>query len=159
MNVAIAPAPVRKTVRVKVSIDKAFAVFTEGIGRWWPKSHSVADAPQMDVIIEPFVKGRWYERGAEGVESPWGHVLVWEPPARVVLAWQLDAEWKFDPDLVTEVEARFFDEGGTTRVEFEHRNLERFGDRAAKVRDAIGAANGWPGILDEFAKAAEATPF
>ena len=151
----IQPAPVRKSVTVKAPPEKAFKVFTAGVGRWWPKTHHIGAAEPETVVIEPKVGGRWYERGLDGVECEIGKVLVWDPPARLVLGWQLTPDWKFDPDLVTEVEVRFTPEGdGATRVELEHRNLERFGDRAETVRSQIDAPNGWGGLLQLFADAA-----
>jgi uncharacterized protein YndB with AHSA1/START domain len=148
----IVPAPVRKTLHVKAAPEHAFKVFTAGMGRWWPKSHHIGKVELKDVTIEPRAGGRWYEKGEDGSECQWGYVIAWEPPRRLVLAWQLSAEWQFDASLVTEVEVAFIPDGTGTRVEFEHRNLERFGDKAAAVRDAISSPGGWPGILDEFAK-------
>ena len=157
MSLKIAPAPVRKTLQVKASQTRAFEVFTAGFGRWWPASHSIAKSPQKDAIIEPRLGGRWYERGEDGSECDWGRVLVWEPPARLVLSWQLSAQWKYDPDLLTEVEVRFIPEGARlTRVEFEHRGLENYGDQAEAVRKSISSAGGWPGILEGYAAAIEA---
>lgn len=157
MSLKIAPAPVRKTLQVKASQTRAFDVFTTGFARWWPKSHSVAKSPQKEAVMEPRPGGRWYERGEDGSECDWGRVLVWEPPARLVLSWQLNAQWKFDPDLLTEVEVRFIAEGERqTRVEFEHRGLENYGDQAEAVRKSISSPGGWPGILDGYATAVDA---
>ena len=153
---AITPAPVRKSVFVKAQPQRAFEVFTSGIGRWWPPSHHIGKAGMQDAIIEPRAGGRWYERGVDGSECEWGRVLAWEPPQRVVLAWQLNADWQFDPHLVTEVEVRFTPEGEGTRVDLEHRNLERFGERADTVRGQIDAEGGWGLILQNFADAAGA---
>jgi uncharacterized protein YndB with AHSA1/START domain len=155
MTATITPAPVRKSLLVKAPPQKAFDVFTGGMGRWWLKSHSVSASPMVDVIIEPFAGGRWFERGEDGSECLWGKVLAWEPPARVLLAWQLDGTWKHNPDLITEVEVRFTSEGSGTRVDFEHRNLERYGEHAEKVRESIDAPGGWSGLLESFAKLAE----
>jgi uncharacterized protein YndB with AHSA1/START domain len=84
-------------------------------------------------------------------------VIDWQPPARLVLAWQLSGEWKFDPALVTEVEVRFVAEStGVTRVELEHRNLERMGDKAAQVRGMVDAPGGWTAILESFKKSTAA---
>ncbi len=154
---AIVPAPVRKTVRVKAPPARAFQVFASRMGDWWPKSHSVGASPQADVIIEPRAGGRWYERGADGSECQWGRVLAWEPPSRLLLAWQLDADWTFDPELVTEVELRFIAEGaGMARVELEHRLLERMGARAEEVRASVDSPRGWSGILEGYAAVAAA---
>lgn len=152
MTQLIAPAPVRRAVTVKGDPDTAFAVFTGNMGKWWPKSHSIGASPQADVVVEPRAGGRWYERGEDGSECPWGHVIDWDPPGRVLLAWQLNAQWAYDPALVTEVEVRFTDAGGgTTRVELEHRLLERFGEQAEMVAAGIGSPEGWQGILGQYA--------
>ena len=157
MSVKIAPAPVRKTLQVRASQSRAFEVFTTGFGRWWPASHSVAKSPQKDAIIEPRLGGRLYERGEDGSQCDWGRVLVREPPARLVLSWQLSAQWKYDPDLLTEVEVRFIPEGERlTRVEFEHRGLENYGGEAEAVRKSIGGPGGWPGLLEAYTTAVAA---
>jgi uncharacterized protein YndB with AHSA1/START domain len=89
------------------------------------------------------------------VECVWGHVLVWEAPRRVVLVLQLSAQWQFDPSIHAEVDVRFIAiDDRTTRVELEHRGLEAYGADAAAMRDTLGSANGWPGMLDEFAQVA-----
>jgi uncharacterized protein YndB with AHSA1/START domain len=149
----ITPAPVRKSIEVDAPPALAFEVFVSRIGLWWPKSHHIGAADPETFLIEPRAGGRWFERGVDGSECEIGKVLVYEPPARLVLIWQLGADWKFDPDLHTEVEVRFTAVGdGATRVELEHRNLERFGDRAEALRGQIDAPNGWGGMLDLFAK-------
>lgn len=151
MSIAIAPAPIRRSVRVKASPEKAFEVFTAGMSRWWIRSHSINASPQKEVIIEPRPGGRWFERGEDGSECQWGRVLAWEPPTRLVLAWQIDGQWRFDPDLVTEVEVRFVPDGAETRVELEHRNLDRFGDKVDQVRAAFESPEGWGRLLERFA--------
>jgi len=153
MDQRIKPAPVRKSVHVNASPQKAFDVFTAGIGRWWPKSHHICKADLDTHVIEPRTGGRWYERGVDGVECDIGKVLVWEPPARLVLAWQLNPDWTFDPDLITEVEVLFIADGANaTRVELEHRNLERMGERADAMRQQIDSPNGWGALLQLFAQ-------
>ena len=154
-NRTIVPEPVRKSVRVSAPPQRAFEVFTAGIGRWWPKSHHIGSAELDTQVIEPKVGGRWFERGVDGAECEIGKVLVWEPPSRLVLGWQLNADWKFDPDLVTEVEVRFLPDGANaTRVELEHRNLERLRDRAEALRQQIDSPEGWGGLLQLFAQSA-----
>lgn len=152
MTIRIQPAPVRRFVTVRAAPEKAFAVFTAGIDRWWPKTHSIGKSPQADVKLEPQAGGRWYEVGADGTTCDWGRVLVWEPPHRLVLAWQINADWTYDADLLTEVEVRFtaLPEGGT-RVDLEHRDLERFGDKADAVRASFDSDGGWAGLLAAFA--------
>ncbi len=145
-------APVRQAVRTKAPPARAFEIFTAQIGRWWPKGRTVGARPHVDLVIEPQVGGRWFERDADGVETEWGEVLVWAPPERLVLAWQLDADHRYDPRLITEVEITFAPaEGGGTEVKLEHRNLERFRKDAwvAAVRE------GWSEMVVIFADYAD----
>ena len=154
----ISPAPIRRNFRVKASQDKAFRTFVAAMGDWWLKTHSLLKSPQQDVRIEPRTGGRWYEVGEDGSEQNWGRVLAWEAPDRVVLAWQLNAEWTYDPDFETTVEVRFTPDGDHTLVEFEHRDLERFGEKAAAVRGdyETGMDGGWRTLLEGYQRAAEA---
>lgn len=156
MNRQISPAPVRKSITVKTGIERAFKVFTADMGRWWLKSHSlIQGSPQLDVIIEPKPKGRWYEVVADGSQCQWGHVIEWHPPERILLAWQLNAEWQFDPAFMTEVEVRFTREGEfATRIDLEHRLIERFGLEAEKTRSSLDSDGGWLGLLQAYAQAA-----
>ena len=148
----ITPAPVRKSIEVEAAPALAFEVFVNRFGLWWPKSHHIGAADPETFVIEPRAGGRWCERGVDGSECEIGKVLVFEPPSRLVLIWQLSADWKHDPALHTEVEVRFTAVGAErTRVELEHRNLERFGDRAEALRGQIDAPNGWGGLLELFA--------
>jgi uncharacterized protein YndB with AHSA1/START domain len=150
-------APIHKSLIVKTSAEKAFTVFTGKIGRWWPRAYSIGTSPLNDVIMEKRSNGRWYERGEDGSECEWGKVLAWEPPTRVVLTWQISGEWKYEPDLITELEVRFTSTGANeTRVDFEHRKLEALGDTAEAVRAQL--ESGWPGLLEAFAAAAEERP-
>lgn len=105
-------------------------------------------------IIEERVGGRCYSQQEDGTECPWGQVLVWEPPHRLVIAWQITAQWRFEPDVTraSEVEVRFIDAGGgQTRVELEHRGFERMGPDGATMRTAVGAPGGWSTLLELFA--------
>lgn len=151
----IAPAPIRKSIRVKASQDRAFELFTTGMGRWWLKGHSLLKSPQKDVVVEPRDGGRWFETGEDGSESEWGRVLAWSAPERVVLAWQLTADWTYDANFETTVEVRFVPDGDHTVVEFEHRDLERFGPRAEEVRGGYesGMDGGWTALLDKYREA------
>jgi uncharacterized protein YndB with AHSA1/START domain len=147
----IVPAPVRRSVTVRSPQARAFEVFTTRIGAWWPPTHHISTTPFRDIVLEPRAGGRWYEVGSDGSECDWGHVLAWEPPSRLMLAWQIDAQFHFDPGLVTEVEVRFIAEGAdATRIELEHRNLERFGDRAEAMRERVGGDNGWMRVLASY---------
>ena len=146
---------IKKELTVEAPLDRAFRVFTANMGAWWPKSHHIGTADLDTLVIEPRAGGRWYQRGVDGSECDVGKVLVWEPPARLVLCWQLTPEWKYDPDLITEVEVQFIADGANaTRVELEHRNLERMGPRADAMRRQIDAPNGWSGLLELFAQSA-----
>jgi uncharacterized protein YndB with AHSA1/START domain len=151
----IKPAPVRRSVFVKASPEHAFKVFTSGFDRWWPKTHSVGSSAQRRALMELKAGGRWYEVGEDGAETQWGEVMVWEPPHRLVLVWSVDADWKYDPGLHTEVEVRFTPEGDGVRVDLEHRNLEAYGERAEQVKAKIDNPNGWGGLLKMFAAEAE----
>lgn len=156
----IVPAPIRRTLRVKAPPEKAFDTFTGAMGSWWMKGHSLLQSPQKDVVIEPHAGGRWYEIGEDGSEQSWGKVLGWDRPNRVVLAWQLNAEWTYDPDFETTVEVLFTPDGDHTIVEFEHRDLERFGDKAVEVRGDYesGMDGGWGQLLAGYQRMVEAQP-
>ena len=157
MTLTIRPAAIRKTLLVKAPQAKAFDVFTAGFGRWWPPTHYIGDSPLKLAVLEPGVGGRWYGLHEDGIERPWGEVLVWEPPARLVLAWRIDHSFGYDPNLLTEVEVQFVDLGdGRTQVEFEHRDLERFGDTPQADATRTSMDGGWGMILGRFVEAAEA---
>jgi len=141
--------PVVKTVTVKASPERAFEAFTANMGKWWPRTHTIGAAPFEAVVMEPRVGGRWYERAADGVETNWGKVLVWDPPRRFLLAWQISADWAYDPNLLTEVEVTFEAKSdGATVVALEHRRLELLGARAKTMADAFDG--GWLGIMQSF---------
>jgi uncharacterized protein YndB with AHSA1/START domain len=152
-------ASVRRSILVAATQAHAFAVFTAGFGSWWPlESHHIGLQPARSAVIEPRVGGRWFEQGIDGSECRWGRVLVWEPPARLVLCWQLSAEFRYDPELHTEIEIRFIAEAErSTRVELEHRGLEAYGEAAQRMRSAFDSENGWAGILQNYAAAAGGT--
>jgi len=140
---------IRKQLTVEAPLDRAFRVFTANMGAWWPKEHHIGKAALKDCVIEPKVNGRWYERGEDGSECEWGKVLEWDPPRRLVLAWQLNEGFQYDPALVTEVEVTFtLLAPKQTRVDFEHRNLERFGEAAERLRGLMG--DGWGQILESY---------
>src|SRR5215213_4098212 len=150
----IAPAAIRKTIDVKAPVDRAFAVFAARMGEWWHKEHSIArETTQVDVVIEPRAGGRWYEKGADGSEHPWGRVIAYEPPHRLVLAWQLTREFVYDPDFETTVEVRFEESADGARVHFEHRDLERMGAEAVETLE--GMDGGWGMLLDLYKSEAE----
>ncbi|MEO8699406.1 MAG: SRPBCC family protein [Kofleriaceae bacterium] len=138
---------IKKQLVVEAPAEKAFRVFTANMTAWWPKEHHIGASPLATCVIEPQVDGRWYEVGEDGSECTWGKVLAWDPPRRLVLAWQLSAEFRYDPALATEVEVTFTAiSPAQTRVDFEHRHLERLGDPAV----AGGMDAGWGQILGGF---------
>jgi uncharacterized protein YndB with AHSA1/START domain len=154
MNQAVI-APVRYELTVPVSADQAFRLFTAGFNSWWI-GHHIGKADLQEVVLESKAGGRWYERGVDGTECEWGTVLVFEPPRRLVVTWQLNAEFEYDPDPehASEVEVLFIEQDGQTKVEFQHRYIERLGAGAEDLAKAVGKPDGWPGILDRFGAAA-----
>jgi uncharacterized protein YndB with AHSA1/START domain len=150
------PISVRKSVLVNAPQVHAFTVFTEQHGTWWPlQTHKIGKQPAQTAIIEPRAGGRWFERSADGVECDWGRVLIWEPPHRIVLSWDIGANWQYDPELGTEVEVKFIAEGPSrTRVELEHRHLERYQDQAGAMQGIFDSEGGWTGILRRFSEVA-----
>jgi uncharacterized protein YndB with AHSA1/START domain len=155
MTSAIRIAPVKKTVIVNASPEHAFNVFTAKIDRWWPKTHGIGASPIQQSFIEPFVGGRWYTRCEDGFDVVVGHIQVWQPGARLVVTWEVNAVWKPDArvSFASEIEVRFTaDANGGTRVELEHRNFERMGAAEGEtMRNAVD--NGWPGLLQLFTAA------
>jgi uncharacterized protein YndB with AHSA1/START domain len=150
---------VRTSVVVDAPIERAFKVFTEEIGTWWPPEHHIIEAELAEMVFEPRVGGHVYDRGVDASECRWARVLAYEPPNRVVISWDIDLQWQLeaDPDRTSEIEIRFVAEGPTrTRVELEHRGLERHGDGWQQMRDAVGSPGGWSSGLQRFADAAGA---
>ncbi|MGA8114654.1 MAG: SRPBCC family protein [Actinocatenispora sp.] len=150
------PMAVRRSVTVPLDPARAFDLFTARMDAYWPPEHHIGAAELDRVVVEPHAGGRWYERGVDGTECQWGRVAVWDPPGRLVLIWQLDTEWRFDPDLETELEMSFVEESpGRTTVRLEHRNLERYGDQAEAMRAAFESPDAWEGILARYVGSAE----
>ena len=152
------PNSVRKVVSVEAPQAVAWRVFTEKMGTWWPlANYKIGKANAVDAVIEPRVGGRWYERGDDGISCDWGRVLSWEPHSRLVLSWDISADWQPDPDLKTELELRFISEGDDrTRVELEHRRLDRYGARRDEMRRIFDTEGDWGRLLEMFARAAAA---
>jgi uncharacterized protein YndB with AHSA1/START domain len=147
---------VRKTVTVNVPQAYAFSVFTEHFGLWWPlATHKIGKQDAVTAIIEPNRGGRWFERSADGTECDWGRVQVWEPPLRLVLTWEVTADWQRDATIQTEVEVSFVSDGpDRTIVHLEHRKLEDYGEQTEMMRSIFDSEGGWSGILQRFANAA-----
>lgn len=153
MNPTVSIAPVRKSVVVQATPQRAFEVFTARIDCWWPKSHGIGATPIRESVIEPFVGGRWYTKCEDGSEVVVGHVRVWQPGAHFVVTWEISAAWKPDARvaLASEVAVRFIAEtDGRTRVELEHRNFERMGAAEGETMRK-GVNGGWPTLLGLFA--------
>jgi uncharacterized protein YndB with AHSA1/START domain len=159
----VAEAVVRKQVRVKVPIERAFSVFVEQMETWWPATHHIGKTPFEAIFVEPRVGGRWYERDVEGHVADWGTVLAWDPPHRVTFSWHVgpghdQPDWTCDPEIAraSEVEIRFTAEGlGATLVELEHSKLERHGEGYEKLWELFDGPGAWGHILEQFGKAAE----
>ena len=148
-------APVRKSIRVNTRQARAFEVFAAELDRWWPKEHFIGPSPVKKLTIEPRVGGRWYETGEDGSETTVGHILVWDPPRRFVMSWEISSNWEPEPGGGTEVEVRFTAQGeDVTLVELEHRLFERLGtEGGTKIHDSV--ERGWPGILEHFTTEAQ----
>lgn len=143
---------VAKTVRVNAPLAVAFEVFADQ--EWWPvDTHHLAHPHGREVVLEPYVGGRWYERAADGTETDWGTVLAWQPPYRLLLTWQVSPSWTYeeDPERGSQIEVTFTPEGpDVTRVDFTHRHLERYGPEAERMRRILDAKGGGP--LTAFAR-------
>ena len=140
---------------VEAPLERAFAVFTDEIDTWWDRDHHILEAELAEIVFEPREGGHVYERCVDGSECRWARVLAYEPPNRLVISWDITTEWKLETDLerTSEVEVRFFAENpDRTRVELEHRNLDRHGEGWEQTRDSIAGEGGWPGCLRAFAE-------
>ena len=138
---------------VQAPIERAFQVFTEGMPTWWPAEHHILEAELAELVFEPRVGGRIVDRGVDGSECAWARVLAYEPPHRVVFSWDINTDWKLetDPAKASEVEVRFVAESpDRTRVELEHRELQRHGEGWQSMRNAIGSADGWPAVWQAY---------
>src|SRR5215471_18933378 len=149
MTATVTIAPVRKSIRVGASQAHAFDVFTAGLGRWWPLDHGIGKTPRKAAVMETKVGGHWYELAEDGTRTNVGKIIVWEPPRRFVMTWDINSKWKPDTSVSSEVEVRFIPDGEGTRVELEHRRFEQMGAEAGeKMRK--GVDGGWPGMLERF---------
>ena len=151
------PAPatsIRHEVVVEAPIERAFTVFTEGLGSFKPPEHNLLGVEIAETVFEPRVGGDVYDRGVDGSVCRWARVLVYEPPNRVVISWDISPHWQIETDLekTSEVEVRFKPETPErTRVELEHRELDRHGDGWEAVREGVDSQDGWPTYLRRFA--------
>ena len=146
---------VQSEIVVEAPLERAFAVFTEDIGSWWPPENHILEAELAEMVFEPRVGGHVYDRGVDGSECRWARVLAYEPPNRVLISWDITPQWQLETDSsrASEIEVRFVPEAPErTRVELEHRNLERHGEGWEGLRDAVGSEGGWGSCLQSFAE-------
>ena len=146
---------VHTSIVVDAPQERAFTFFTDDIGKWWPPEHHLLQGELAEMVFEPRVGGHIYDRAVDGSECRWSRVLVYEPPNRVVFSWDISLAWQIetDPAKTSEVEIRFIPEGpDRTRVELEHRNLDRHGEGWEQMRDAVGSPDGWGAGLRRFAE-------
>lgn len=155
MSTQAAETSVRHSIVVEAPIEIAFSVFTEGFDGFKPREHNLLDVDIAESVFETREGGHIYDRGVDGSECRWARILVYEPPTRVVFSWDISPYWQVEPDLnkTSEVEVRFIAETDQrTRVELEHRNLERHGDGWEGVRDGVAGDGGWPLYLRRYAE-------
>jgi uncharacterized protein YndB with AHSA1/START domain len=143
---------IKKELMVQASQETAFEVFTKKMDLWWPRTHHIGSAEMTEMVVEPYVNGRWYTKHTDGTEANIGYVLTYQPYDLFVLAWQINGDFKCDPDLITEVVAEFIPEGPkTTRVKFEHKDLYKLGNG-----QAVESMNeGWGTIMELYKKQVE----
>lgn len=154
MNTHMPITSVKQSVVVEAPIERAFKVFTEHFGSFKPREHNMLGVPIAETVFEPRVGGHIYDRGVDGSECRWARVLAYEPPCRVLLSWDISPRWQVetDPDRTSEWEVRFTAETASrTRVELEHRNLERHGIGWEGVREGVAGDQGWPLYLQRYA--------
>jgi uncharacterized protein YndB with AHSA1/START domain len=143
------------SVVVEAPLERAFSVFVEDFDKIKPREHNMLGADIAETVFEPRAGGHIYDRGVDGSECRWARVLAYEPPDRVVFSWDISPQWQVesDPEKTSEVEVRFIAETpATTRVELEHRNLDRHGAGWDGMRVGLEAGDGWPLYLNRYAE-------
>jgi uncharacterized protein YndB with AHSA1/START domain len=149
-----AKTAIRTSIVVEAPIERAFKVFTEDFGRFKPREHNLLGVEIDETVFEPQVGGHLFDRGVDGSECRWARVLAYEPPHRVVISWDIDARWQIETNhaRTSEVEVRFISETSErTRVELEHRHLDRHGEGWEGVREGVSGKSGWPLYLERYA--------
>jgi uncharacterized protein YndB with AHSA1/START domain len=155
MSTSASATSIRHEIVVQAPIERAFSVFTAAFGSFKPREHNLLSVDIAETVFEPRAGGRVYDRGVDGSECSWARVLTFEPPDRVVISWDISPRWQIETDLdkTSEVEVRFIAEGPErTRVELEHRNLDRHGDGWEGVREGVDSGGGWPLYLQRYAE-------
>jgi uncharacterized protein YndB with AHSA1/START domain len=154
MTTQAEPTAIHAQIVVEAPIERAFRVFTEDFDRIKPREHNMLGVEIAETVFEPRQGGRVFDRGEDGSEFQWARVLAFEPPDRVVISWDLNPQFQIesDPAKTSEVEMRFIAEGPErTRVELEHRQLDRHGEGWPSIRDAVDGEGGWPLYLQRYA--------
>jgi uncharacterized protein YndB with AHSA1/START domain len=154
MSSPVSATAIRHEVVVDAPIERAFSVFTDGLGTFKPPEHNMLSVAIAETVFESHVGGHIYDRGVDGSECRWARVLAYEPPDRVVISWDISPQWQVetDPEKTSEVEVRFTADGpDRTRVELEHRHLDRHGDGWEAVREGVDSEGGWPTYLRRYA--------
>jgi uncharacterized protein YndB with AHSA1/START domain len=154
MSTQSTAAPVRSSIVVEAPVQRAFEVFTQEMKSWWPEDHHVLQGELAEMVLEPREGGRIYDRATDGSECTWARVLAYDPPGRLVFSWDINLQWGIeeDPERTSEVEVRFVAESDArTRVELEHRHIERHGNGWEAMHGAVGSPGGWPKGLEAFA--------
>ena len=149
------------SITVNAPIDRAFHAFTSSLDGWWPREYHIGPVDMAEAILEAGQGGRWYERGVDGSECDWGRVLVWEPPHRLVVTWQINGRWQYDPDPAhaSEVEVHFTAiAADRTSVQLEHRYIERLVEAEALVDGIEQQGGGWNSLLQRFAQMLASLP-
>lgn len=152
-------AVIRKHIVVSAPIDRAFAVFTAQFGDFKPPEHNLLRSPIRETVFEGHVGGNIIDRGEDGSECRWARILAYDPPDRVVFSWDIGPQWQVeaDPALTSEVEVRFVAESpDRTRVELEHRHIDRHGPGWQSVADGVDNDQGWPLYLSRYAALVDA---
>jgi uncharacterized protein YndB with AHSA1/START domain len=155
MTTQVTDTSIRTSIVVDAPIERAFSVFTADIGSWWDPNHHILEAELAEMVFEPRAGGHVYDRGMDGSECRWARVLAYDPPNRLVITWDINTQWQLETNLekTSEVEVRFVSEAPErTRVELEHRHLDRHGDGWEGVRESVSSEGGWPGCLQRFAE-------
>jgi uncharacterized protein YndB with AHSA1/START domain len=154
MSTQASDSAIRNSIVVDAPIERAFSVFTDEFGSFKPREHNMLQVDIAETVFETHVGGHTYDRGVDGSECRWARVLAFEPPNRVVFSWDISPMWQIetDPDRTSVVEVRFISETPErTRVELEHRNLDRHGEGWEGVREGVHGDQGWPLYLERFA--------
>ena len=154
MNRHLPISSVKHSITVDVPIERAFRVFVEDFGSFKPREHNMLSVPIAETILEPHVGGHIIDRGTDGSECRWARVLAYEPPNRLLMSWDISPQWQVetDPTRTSEWEVRFTPEGESrTRVDLEHRNLDRHGAGWESERDGVSGDQGWPLYLARYA--------